>query len=63
MARATPLVGRAADLRQLGAVLARAGNGAGSIVLISGEAGIGKTLCVPEISSAALTSRVAVPAV
>jgi DNA-binding CsgD family transcriptional regulator len=50
MARASPLVGRAADLRQLGAVLARAREGAGSIVLISGEAGIGKTRLCAELS-------------
>jgi DNA-binding CsgD family transcriptional regulator len=50
VARATPLVGRAADLRQLGAVLARAGEGAGSIVLVSGEAGIGKTRLCAELS-------------
>jgi len=49
-AQATPLVGRDADLRQLGAVLARAGEGSGSIVLISGEAGIGKTRLCAELA-------------
>jgi DNA-binding CsgD family transcriptional regulator len=49
VAQASPLVGRDADLRQLGAVLARAGEGAGSIVLISGEAGIGKTRLCAEL--------------
>ena len=46
VARATPLVGRDMDVTRLGHVLAQAGEGAGSIVVISGEAGIGKTrLC------------------
>jgi DNA-binding CsgD family transcriptional regulator/tetratricopeptide (TPR) repeat protein len=41
-----PLVGRDADLRLLELVLGRAAAGTGSVVLISGEAGIGKTrLC------------------
>ena len=47
---ATPLVGRGADLRQLKAVLTRASEGTGSIVLISGEAGIGKTRLCAELS-------------
>jgi len=45
----TPLVGRDADLRQLSGVLMRAEEGAGSIVLISGEAGIGKTRLCTEL--------------
>jgi len=45
----TPLVGRDADLRQLSRVLMRAEEGAGSIVLISGEAGIGKTRLCTEL--------------
>lgn len=49
IAQAAPLVGRDADLRQLGAVLARAGGGAGSMVVISGEAGIGKTRLCAEL--------------
>lgn len=41
------MVGRGAEPRQLGALLARADEGAGSVVLVSGEAGIGKTrLCL-----------------
>src|SRR5919108_2448767 len=41
-----PFVGREADLRQLGQTLSRAAEGQGGVVLISGEAGIGKTrLC------------------
>jgi len=47
--QATPLVGRDADLRQLVRVLMRAEDGAGSIVLISGEAGIGKTRLCTEL--------------
>jgi DNA-binding CsgD family transcriptional regulator len=49
-AQATALVGRHADLNQLGSALARAGEGAGSIVVISGEAGIGKTRLCAELS-------------
>ena len=50
VAPATPLVGRDADVSQLAAVLAEAGEGAGSIVLVSGEAGIGKTRLCAELS-------------
>jgi DNA-binding CsgD family transcriptional regulator len=46
-----PLVGRDADLRLLELVLARAAAGTGSVVLISGEAGIGKTRLCQELSS------------
>jgi predicted ATPase len=48
--QAAPLVGRDADLAQSVAMLARAGEGAGSILLISGEAGIGKTRLCAELS-------------
>ena len=41
VAPATPLVGRDMHLSQLGRVLVQAGEGAGSMVLVSGEAGIG----------------------
>jgi DNA-binding CsgD family transcriptional regulator/tetratricopeptide (TPR) repeat protein len=44
-----PLVGRDADLRLLDLVLSRAAAGAGSVVLISGEAGIGKTRLCQEL--------------
>lgn len=47
--QATPLVGRDADLRRLVSILMRAEEGAGSIVLISGEAGIGKTRLCTEL--------------
>jgi DNA-binding CsgD family transcriptional regulator len=47
--QATALLGRDAELKQLGAVLARADQDAGGIVLISGEAGIGKTRLCAEL--------------
>jgi DNA-binding CsgD family transcriptional regulator/DNA-binding transcriptional ArsR family regulator len=47
--QATAFLGRDAELKQLGAVLARADQDAGSIVLISGEAGIGKTRLCAEL--------------
>src|SRR5215831_14735756 len=42
-------MGRDADLSKLGAALARAGDGARSLVLVSGEAGIGKTRLCAEL--------------
>ncbi len=44
-----PLVGRDADVRLLELVLERAAAGTGSVVLISGEAGIGKTRLCQEL--------------
>lgn len=44
------MVGRDADLRLLDLVLRRAAAGVGSVVLISGEAGIGKTRLSQELS-------------
>ena len=49
VAQATPLVGRHSDLSKLGVALAQASEGAGSIVVISGEAGIGKTRLCAEL--------------
>src|SRR6516225_3992203 len=49
VAQATPLVGRNAEVSRLAAALARAGEGAGSMVLVSGEAGIGKTRLCAEL--------------
>jgi hypothetical protein len=43
-------MGRDMDVSQLGRVLAQAGEGAGSMVLVSGEAGIGKTRLCAELS-------------
>ncbi len=45
-----PLVGREPDLRLLELVLDRAAAGTGGVVLISGEAGIGKTRLCQELS-------------
>ena len=44
-----PLLGRDADLRLLELVLGRAAAGGGSVVLLSGEAGIGKTRLCQEL--------------
>src|SRR6516165_4466127 len=49
-APATPLVGRDMDVSLLRRVLAQAGEGAGGMVLVSGEAGIGKTRLCAELS-------------
>jgi DNA-binding CsgD family transcriptional regulator len=49
VAQATPLVGRDTEVAQFGAVLARASEGTGSLVLVSGEAGIGKTRLCAEL--------------
>jgi DNA-binding SARP family transcriptional activator/tetratricopeptide (TPR) repeat protein len=45
-----PLFGRAAELRTLSAVWQAARNGAGQVVLLTGEAGIGKTSVLGELS-------------
>ena len=50
VALATPLVGRDMDVSLLRRALARAGEGAGGMVLVSGEAGIGKTRLCAELS-------------
>ena len=50
VAPAAPLVGRDADVSAVAGVLAQAGEGAGSLVLVSGEAGNGKTRLCAELS-------------
>jgi predicted ATPase len=53
---ATPLVGRSRELGLLSARLDAAASGQGSIVLITGEPGIGKTRLVTELAQAAATN-------
>jgi DNA-binding NarL/FixJ family response regulator len=48
-----PFVGRAAELRRLGDVLAGARGGTAAAALISGDAGVGKTRLVGELSRSA----------
>jgi predicted ATPase len=50
MAGQRPLVGRHAELGRLGEALDRARRGTGSIVLIAGEAGVGKTRLAEELA-------------
>jgi predicted ATPase len=56
-ARRPPLVGRQAELAALHDVLSEAERGRGSVVVIEGEAGIGKTRLLEEAVAVALTSR------
>jgi class 3 adenylate cyclase/tetratricopeptide (TPR) repeat protein len=51
----TPYVGRAEELAALRQAVARAVGGAGSVFLIGGEAGLGKTRLVEEIAAVART--------
>src|SRR4051794_17374642 len=53
-------VGRAAELAVLEEVLAAAGGGHASVVLIGGEAGVGKTRLVAELTERARAQRVTV---
>ncbi len=50
----TPFVGRASQLERLSAKLAEASNGRGSIVMVRGEAGIGKTRILEEFANHAI---------
>src|SRR5262249_11089842 len=51
----TPLLGREAELRRLGQILSQGADGIGSVVLISGETGIGKTRVCEELLRASAT--------
>src|ERR1044071_4104200 len=53
-------VGRAAELAVLEEVLAAVGGGRASVVLIGGEAGVGKTRLVAELGERARSQRVPV---
>jgi DNA-binding SARP family transcriptional activator len=55
-----PLVGRDHVLRQLGEALGRADEGKGRMIVVSGEAGVGKTRLVEELASEARRQGVAV---
>ena len=50
---ASPFIGRAAELAHLEDLLRRARDGAGALVLLSGEAGVGKTRLVKEAEALA----------
>jgi DNA-binding SARP family transcriptional activator len=58
--RDTPFVGREAVLRHLGNQLTRADEGSGGLIVLSGEAGVGKTRLVREFATEALGRGAAV---
>lgn len=53
MAKRTPLVGREAELARLADAVEAAREGSGSLILLSGEAGVGKSRLTDEVTSAA----------
>jgi DNA-binding CsgD family transcriptional regulator len=53
MGTRTPLVGREAELSRLGEAFERARKGNGSLLLLSGEAGVGKTRLTGEVAAGA----------
>ncbi|MGH9005294.1 MAG: AAA family ATPase, partial [Acidimicrobiia bacterium] len=53
----TPLIGREAELAGLRAALADAMSGTGSLVMVAGEPGIGKTRLTDELAAEALRGR------
>jgi predicted ATPase len=55
-----PLVGRDSVLRQLGAELTRADEGKGRMIVVTGEAGVGKTRLVEDLASEARRQGAAV---
>jgi DNA-binding NarL/FixJ family response regulator len=50
MGTRTPLIGRDAELERLGRAAERAGRGEGALVLLAGEAGVGKSRLAAEIA-------------
>ena len=57
---AEPLVGRARELRDAAALLAGVATGRGGLLVVTGEAGIGKTRLAREIAGSALAAGIAV---
>src|SRR5690348_13007303 len=52
MTASTPLVGRASEIARLSAAVESAREGSGSLVLLAGEAGVGKSSLARESASA-----------